>query len=294
MYDTLHMLLKDRFIQRRMALLAATVAEESAKGENGENGGNANLSVTENEALQSLKSLADKLVDFIKVRMDSGTIKVFLPTDREAYGGEGALPEKPAEDETDALEGFSVLIDIPSYRMPVQGRGGRRGLQQQADKDLTTTSSTMSKANTLQGSDLGGPVISAAAAAASGTAYLSETGEASVYAPAGGTKPSALRRQGSIQGMPASAGARIPAELVGHLKISANDREQSVDKELSVVFIAEGPTGTVTCSLPQTLRLPSMCVVDRENALEFAANLAAKLVVDMTNPMSQTHNLAIK
>jgi hypothetical protein len=37
-----------------------------------------------------------------------------------------------------------------------------------------------------------------------------------------------------------------------------------------------------------------MCVVDREIALEFAASIATKLVVEMNNPMSLVHNLAVR
>jgi hypothetical protein len=92
-----------------------------------------------------------------------------------------------------------------------------------------------------------------------------------------------------------SAKVALVSNLTGHLRIVAHEaREQSVDKELNITFVADAPNGVVTCSLPHCLKLPSMCVVDREIALEFAASIATKLVVEMNNPMSLVHNLAVR
>jgi len=294
-YETLHMLLKERFLQRRMALLAATVMEDmDKKNVNAAEGEKAADSAedAENEAVSSLKSLAEKLVDFIKVRMDNGVVRVFLPTDKDEYGAESSATanENQADEESDALEGLSVLIDIPSYRMPVQSRAKRGGQQVSEKQDsFAATSTAGGSSNNLKGSSFQG--VASSGPLGSFSEDKTESSEPFAAGASGAKNMATLRRQSSVS---ATAAPRIPAELTGHLKIVSNERDQSVDKELTITFVAEGPSGLLSCSHPGTLKLPSMCVVDRETALEFAANLAGKLVVDIQNPMSQTHNLVIR
>lgn len=261
MYDTLHILLKERFIQRRMVLLTASVPQSEDPNEKDD--GHYVLSVAEQEALSTLTSLAEKLVDFVKVRMENNIVKVLLPTDKESYGTE-VVEEKSPEEVCESLEGHScLLVDIPMFKIPVLSKGRRRG----ADGNL------LPRAELIPG-----------------LASLSSDAESSFT-------PSSA--QPAIQRRNVSQTSRIPSELMGHLKIAAVEREQSVDRELVITFVGDG-TGPATmpsfsCTLlpNDRMRLPSRCVVDRETALEFASALASRLSVDIVNPMSATHTLVM-
>ena len=377
-YETAHMLLKERFVQRRMALLAASVENnniaiaeaasvaaaisssstnhDTNQTSNNNNNNNSSskgnvLSIAEEEALTSLKSLAEKLVDFVKVRMEHNIVRVYLPSDKDAYHGTSTANNNDNNDGSysnndddgdNPYEGHSnVLIDIPVFRMPVIARGaGKRAahaaaISEQRFNDTNSgngstngitsggngTTGTInfngtnnsninnnSNSNILHAAnaaDTGGGIFGAIESSTSSTTLIN-TGT-TPFIPATASSSSnggvgMLTRRNTIIATSSSSSlstvSRIPSELIGHLVITAIDRYNSVDKELAITLhVSENasPSGVaVNCALLHNLKLPSMCMVDRENALEFAANLAHKLVVEIFNPMSTTHNLVVK
>lgn len=284
-YDSLLSLLREKYIDRRMALLRASV--EAA--EQGSQKAVKVLSVAEQEALQSLRTLAEKLIDFVKVRMDSGVVRAFLPTDKDMYDLADAVgaDKGEADEAAETLEGGNVvLVDIANYCIPVVGRATvRRGGMLTSKEETASTKFGSLSASTPSLATMSSDSTDNSGGPAGAPFTPSVSGGAGV-----------LRRNTSmINSVVPSAKVALVSNLTGHLCIVAQEaREQSVDKELNITFVADAPNGVVTCSLPHCLKLPSMCVVDREIALEFAASIATKLVVEMNNPMSLVHNLAVR
>ena len=133
-YPTVREILKEKFIARRMALLAAAVIEDADQPHQPAGGGDAHkdaaeghTSVAEEEALNSLKSLAEKLVDFVKVRQDGPNLRILLPSDKGDYADTDVGPAETVEAVAEGLEGHSILlVDRPRFSVAVVGRGGKK------------------------------------------------------------------------------------------------------------------------------------------------------------------------
>lgn len=108
----------------------------------------------------------------------------------------------------------------------------------------------------------------------------------------------------------------IPREIVGHLRVTAVEKSSSVDRDLIISFTHEqkevgtAVVGTAqhavhaghaaasvhlqTCHLHQTIRLPSMCLVDRAHAEEFALQVSSRLAVEVQPSGKITHTLLLQ
>lgn len=110
----------------------------------------------------------------------------------------------------------------------------------------------------------------------------------------------------------------MPREIVGHLRITAVEKSSSVDRDLIMSFtheqrdigvVAPVPAAALhpahgahaaaasvssqTCHLQQSIRLPSMFLVDREHAEEFALQLASRLSIEVQPGGKMSHSLQL-
>ena len=219
MYTTILDILKEKYIERRMALLAAAITEEELLPEStGAGGGGSKgetegghegsphgdkkdahapeeaMSIAEAEALSTLRSLAEKLVDFVKVRMEGQSLRILLPSDKGDYADTAdgrILDPADAEDASEGLEGHTtLLVDSAAFIIPTTGRGGKKLREEE-----------------------GGAV---------GAGEMTNPGAAGLFVPGGGPSketasvgaaPPLIRRTSTMRNN------NLPSSVTGHLKV---------------------------------------------------------------------------
>jgi len=224
-YDILRNICRERFINRRVAIMALS-------GKPGE-------TKAEKDALQEMTSLAEKFIDFVKVRQITGNHRddktqhqIILPIDSDSKTVEKSHEVEDAGADDSQMNAIEVLLV--------------------SDRRVTFPCREKPKALAPVATDGSGNASSASAGAA-------------MHASKSFTKK--------------RADLTVPDTFTGVLKIIAVEKALAMDRDMIVTVTSDD--GRVASALPEAIKLPMLCAVDKELAMEFTNAFISRFYVEM-------------
>jgi hypothetical protein len=263
-FDILKSICRERFVNRRVALMGLSVGENGPAGSKDEDKSN----------LQEMTRLAEQFIDFVKVRQltavaaaaaaaapnanDSTSVQVVhevvLPSDSEGFRKQDHHQSGDQKDEPLTLEDIVeenpmsatevVLIRDKLVTLPVIAAA------------LLLDKSAQQPGKGGGGGGAGGSLAAAAVAVAKAKADAK-------------TKATNLLN------------SNLPAMFTGKLTVVAVDKALAMERELVITMKSDSDGDSVAVNVPGSARLPMLCAVEKELAIEFTLSLISRLAVEM-------------
>jgi len=228
-YDLLRNICRERFVNRRVAImtLSGTPGESSA----------------DKDALQEITALAEKFIDFIKVRQvksshneEKAQHQIVLPTDLDLKESNALTAEELATDDSQMNQLEVTLVSDRRLTFPV--------IERPKAMVLVTDGS------------------------------------------AGGAGAAAQAAQNQVaQKKTNKVISSVPETFTGMLKIVAVEKALAMDRDMIVTITADD--GRVACALPEAIKLPMLCAIDKELAIEFTDGFISRFYVEMVDKNDQ-------